>query len=250
MDEDMKSDQSVEKIKSIKLEPSNHLRMAVWHIRVGLRDMFGGKDVLDSADLHKKPARKSVHRIYKKADEFIATYFPVFTKQIPKKVATRRVRDMIKEVDYTIVEMDEEKPWGAYYRLANDEAERFVSEFFPGLTMKEAQLGNSEIELSPKFLLVAPGQRLSWQLHHRRAERWRFLNQGAYYKSATDEQGERHIADPDTIVQFAQGERHRLCSFDDQNYTLVAEIWQHTEPTAPSDEDDIIRLEDDYSRAS
>lgn len=241
---------SIEKIKSVELTPASHLKTAVWHVRVGLRDLLRGKDVLDSADLHKKPARKSVHRIYKKADEFIATYFPVFTRQISKKVATKRVRDMINEIDYTIVEMDEVKPWGAYYRLSSDEAERFVGEFFPGLTMEEAQLGNSEIELSPKFLLVAPGQRLSWQLHHRRAERWRFLNQGAYYKSATDEQGERHIAEPDTIVQFAQGERHRLCSFDEQNYTLVAEIWQHTIPESPSNEDDIVRLEDDYSRAT
>lgn len=64
----------------------------------------------------------------------------------------------------------------------------------------------------------------------------------------TDKQGERLSAEPDTIVQFAQGERHRLCSYDDQNYTLVAEIWQHTIPDSLSDESDIIRLADDYKR--
>jgi hypothetical protein len=30
---------------------------------------------------------------------------------------------------------------------------------------------------------------------------------------------------------------------------LVAEIWQHTDPGNPSNEDDIVRLADDYSRA-
>lgn len=238
----------MDKIKSIELTPSTHLKTAIWHIRVAVRDLLGGKDVLNSTDLHKKPARKAIHRIYKKADEFIDTYFPNFTKQVTKKVASTRVRDMIKETGYTIVEFNEDKPWGAYYRLHNDEAERFVQEFFPGLTMKEARLGHDDVDLSPKFLLVSPGQRLSWQLHHRRAERWRFLNKGAYFKSSADKQGKRLTAEPDTIVQFEQGERHRLCTFDDENYTLVAEIWQHTVPDAPSNEDDIIRLEDDYQR--
>ena len=193
-------------------------------------------------------SKKIPHLVYRKADEFIATFFPQFTRKLSKKVATKRVRDMISEIDYTIVEMDETKPWGAYYRLHNDEAERFVHEFFPGLTMKEARLGYDDIDLSPKFLLVAPGQRLSWQLHHRRAERWRFLNKGAYFKSSTDKQGKRLAAEADTIVQFEQGERHRLCAFDDQSYTLVAEIWQHTVPNEPSNEEDIIRLADDYKR--
>lgn len=246
----MISKHSVEKIKDIELKPSSHLKMAVWHVRTTLRDIFKGRDVLTSRDLHKKPARKSIRRIYKKADEFIQTYFPNFTKKVTKRVAMRRVRDMINEVGYTIVEMDEGKPWGAYYRLRSDEAKRFVSEFFPGLSMKEAQLGNNTTELSPKFLLVTPGQRLSWQLHHRRAERWRFLNKGAYFKSSTDKQGKRVTAEPDTIVQFEQGERHRLCTFDDESYTLVAEIWQHSDPQHPSDENDIVRLEDDYSRVS
>ncbi len=240
----MSENKSVEKVKSIELSPATHLKTAVWHVRVAVRDLFKGKDVLDSA----KPSRKPVHKIYRKADDFIGAYFPGFTKKLSKKVATKRVRDVIDELGYTVVEINEDKPWGAYYRLANDEAERFVSEFFPGLTMKEARLGHDDIELSPKFLLVTPGERLSWQLHHRRAERWRFLNKGAYYKSSTDNEGDRVVAEPDTVVQFEQSERHRLCTFDNQNYTLVAEIWQHTNPSEPSNEQDIIRLQDDYSR--
>lgn len=235
---------SVERIKELELQPATHFKTFVWRTRVFIRDSMRGRDILRDSPA----SRPLVHKVYRKADDFIKSYFPIFTKQLSKKVATKRVRDMIKEIDYTIVEMDENKPWGAYYRLSNDEAERFVKEFFPGLSMKDAQLGNEATELSPKFLLVSPGQRLSWQFHHRRAERWRFLNKGAYFQSKTDKQGKRQVAEPDTIVQFAQGERHRLCSYDDQNYTLVAEIWQHTIPDSLSDESDIIRLADDYKR--
>jgi len=158
------------------------------------------------------------------------------------------MRDVITQLGYTVVDADEKKPWGAYYRFSNEDTARFLKEFFPGLSLRDAKLGHEDTELSPKFLLVSPGQRLSWQLHHRRAERWRFLNEGAYYKSTDDYLGERVVAPADTIVQFQEGERHRLCAFDSQSYTLVAEIWQHTDPNHPSDESDIIRLQDDYSR--
>ncbi len=31
-------------------------------------------------------------------------------------------------------------------------------------------------------------------------------------------------------------------------FGIVAEIWQHTDPTNPSEEDDIVRLQDDFGR--
>jgi len=49
----------------------------------------------------------------------------------------------------------------------------------------------------------------------------------------------------DQIV-LEQGERHRLIGLDD--YCVVAEIWQHTDANHPSDEDDIIRVQDDFGR--
>ena len=102
-------------------------------------------------------------------------------------------------------------------------------------------------ELSPKFLIVKPGQRLSWQYHDRRAERWCFLTQGGYRKSMTDDEGDRIEANAGEVVQFQTGERHRLEGRSD-GLVLVAEIWQHSQPEAPSDEDDIVRLADDYQR--
>lgn len=43
-----------------------------------------------------------------------------------------------------------------------------------------------------------------------------------------------------------QGERHRLVGLDD--YCVVLEIWQHIDAKQPSDEEDIIRLQDDFGR--
>jgi mannose-6-phosphate isomerase-like protein (cupin superfamily) len=131
--------------------------------------------------------------------------------------------------------------------LANSDADTFVNEFFPGLDPAEARLGNEDAELSPKILLVSPAQRLSWQHHDRRAERWAFVTTGGYHKSTTDDQGELHSAKSGEVVQFAQGERHRLVGAIG-HYTLVAEIWQHVDNDHPSDEADIVRLQDDYDR--
>lgn len=148
---------------------------------------------------------------------------------------------------YTVIELNDQKPWGAYARLDGTDADRFVEDFFPDLSPEEARLGIEGAELSPKFLIVSPGQRLSWQYHGRRAERWRFLTNGAYHKSDTDDEGELVSVPAGSVVQFARGERHRLVGLDDE-HVVVAEIWQHTDPESPSDEEDIVRLADDYQR--
>ena len=153
-----------------------------------------------------------------------------------------------KQAGYTIEDVDSTKPWGGYIRFGFHDADRFIAEFFPDVNPLDARLGNSRAELSPKFLLVAPEQRLSWQVHERRAERWVFLTEGAYYRSLnTDIQGELHEVQPGHEVQFAAGECHRLVGVKD-TFTLVAEIWQHTDPSHLSDEADITRLQDDYQR--
>ena len=165
---------------------------------------------------------------------------------VGKSEIVEAINGYMKAGNYTVVELNEQKPWGAYLRLDNDEADPFVAEFFEGLSPQDARLGNDDAELSPKILLVSPNQRLSWQYHNRRAERWTFLTSGAYNKSLSDDEGELHIANAGDVVQFAANERHRLVGR--AAYTLVAEIWQHSDPNQPSNEDDIVRLADDYSR--
>jgi len=165
----------------------------------------------------------------------------------PSKEVNEEIARILGDAGYNVALFDYSRPWGGFNQLANDNADRFVEEFFPGLSPEEARLGNAASELSPKILAVAPEQRLSWQYHDRRAERWAYLTAGGYYKSMTDEQGELQVAQPGEVVQFNQSERHRLVGAVGR-YTLVAEIWQHVNPANLSNEDDIIRLADDYKR--
>lgn len=169
------------------------------------------------------------------------------TKEVVKQTIVSEIAQQIESFGYEIVETNETKPWGAYLRISGDQADAFVQDFFPGLSPEDARLGVENAELSPKILLVSPSQRLSWQYHNRRAERWTFLTEGVYNKSQTDEPGELYTANPGEAVQFGQNERHRLVGMPD-GYTIVAEIWQHTDPSDLSTEDDIVRLADDYSR--
>lgn len=194
------------------------------------------------------PSHHRLLHVYRNVDEFATTFFPVHDTVVSKAQALSRVRHMIRQLGYDVVEFDEDKPWGGMYRLADRQAERFIAEFFPGLTLHEARLGRPGVKLSPKFLLVEPGHRLSWQYHHRRAERWHFLTAGAYSKSMHDALPEPKSARAGTIIQFNEGERHRLYALPGKQYTLVAEIWQHTDETKSSNEADIVRLEDDYRR--
>ena len=124
------------------------------------------------------------------------------------------------------------------------EAPAFIERYFPGRSSDDLIGGR---KVSPKILIVKPGARLSWQYHHRREEVWRVVEGPvAVAQSETDEQpAPATYASGDTIV-LAEGERHRLIGLDD--YGVVAEIWQHTDPAHPSDEDDIVRLQDDFGR--
>lgn len=165
-----------------------------------------------------------------------------------KKQAIDSIVKAARGCGYEIVDVDASRPWGGFVRFAYKDGDRFIEEFFPGVDPAEARLGNPDAELSPKILVVQPKQRLSWQVHARRAERWVFLTDGGYHTSSDpDDQGELIKAKAGDVVQFEPGACHRLVGADD-NMTLVAEIWQHTVGGNPSDEDDIARLQDDYNR--
>lgn len=102
-------------------------------------------------------------------------------------------------------------------------------------------------KLSPKILIVKPQARLSWKYHNRRAEIWQIYKGAAgIIRSNTDTENEMEIYKEGDQIVLQQGERHRLVGLDD--YCVVAEIWQHTDVNHPSDEDDIIRVQDDFGR--
>jgi hypothetical protein len=76
---------------------------------------------------------------------------------------------------------------------------------------------------------------------------WKLIaGKGSIITSTTDEQGDLQELKIGEVVRLFQGERHRLIGTD--SWGLVAEIWMHTDPMLPSDEDDIVRVQDDFSR--
>ena len=161
-----------------------------------------------------------------------------------KQNILNQIEKWVSEQGFTVVAKDFNRPWGGFFVLEESQAAKFAAMFFPELSFDEIQITQ---KLSPKFLVVAPKQRLSWQYHFRRAEVWKVVNGPvAVAISATDEQLEPGIYQDGDFIKLDIGQRHRLIGLD--TYGLVAEIWQHTDVNHPSDEEDIVRLQDDFGR--
>jgi len=151
---------------------------------------------------------------------------------------------LLKQLGFAIVAEDLSRPWGGFYVIEEAQAADFASAFFPEEDFEALKMLE---KLSPKILMVAPNKRLSWQYHHRRAEIWRCVDgEVAVATSHSDEEEEQHVLKVGYKIKLEQGERHRLIGLD--GWGIVAEIWQHTDAANPSDEDDIVRLQDDFGR--
>ena len=127
--------------------------------------------------------------------------------------------------------------------IDEEQAQTFANAYFEGLNIEELRVAG---KLSPKLLLVKPGARLSWQYHHRRAEIWRII-QGPVGIITSQDDTESCIVpyeEGKTLVLY-KGERHRLIGLNE--WGVVAEFWQHTDALNPSDEELIVRVQDDYS---
>jgi len=167
----------------------------------------------------------------------------LFKESDPVKVFSN-TKKFIENKGYTIADYDLNRPWGGFFVIDESESNTFIKDFFPEQNAVEFE-GYSK--LSPKILLVAPGKRLSWQYHHRRAEIWKVIEgEARIVRSATDEQGETETFSEGETIQLKQGERHRLVGLS--GWAAIAEIWKHTDPENPSDEDDIVRVSDDFGR--
>ena len=145
---------------------------------------------------------------------------------------------------FEIVAHDYNRPWGGFFVIAEAQAQAFANAYFEGLDVSTLKIGG---QLSPKILVVAPDKRLSWQYHHRRAEIWRVIQgQAGVVTSITDAEGALQVLNVGDTITLQQGERHRLIGLSD--YAVIAEIWQHTDAAHPSDEADIVRVQDDFGR--
>jgi mannose-6-phosphate isomerase len=161
-----------------------------------------------------------------------------------KEIVFDTVSNYLLEKELGVASKDETRPWGGFFVLDENDADKFIAAFFPHLTNAALNISG---KLSPKILVVSPDKRLSWQYHHRRAEIWKLIaGEAAVMVSDTDEETEIiHLTKGD-IIELKQGERHRLIGTD--NWGIIAEIWRHTDSVNPSDENDIVRLQDDFGR--
>lgn len=161
-----------------------------------------------------------------------------------KNSTFKKVAEMLQQQGFTIINKDDARPWGGFYVIDEDNASQFVKHYFPNENIDELKITK---KISPKILIVAPNTRLSWQYHSRRAEIWQCVEGPvAIATSDNDQEKEKHVLQNGDIIRLQQGQRHRLIGLE--NWGIVAEIWQHTDAGNPSNEDDIIRLQDDFGR--
>lgn len=151
--------------------------------------------------------------------------------------------DFLKSLSIKIKEKDTSRPWGGFFVIDEKDANVFIDNFFPDVDKSQLNKG----KLSPKILLVSPEKKLSWQYHFRRAEIWKLIKgEASIIRSETDTEGETKQMPFGEVISIKQGERHRLIGL--KGWGVVAEIWIHTDPNHPSDEDDIVRINDEFGR--
>ena len=153
------------------------------------------------------------------------------------------IKSELQTLGFEITNQDLNRPWGAFFYINENQAQEFSDCFFGSLNVNKLKI---EGKLSPKILMIKPNVRLSWQYHKRRAEIWQvYKGVVGVVQSQTDIETPMKIHKPGAQITVEQGIRHRLIGLD--NYAVVAEIWQHTNQI-PSDEYDIIRVQDDFGR--
>ncbi|NCN03712.1 MAG: phosphoheptose isomerase [Candidatus Pacebacteria bacterium] len=155
-----------------------------------------------------------------------------------------RIQSDLQEKGFNIVGKDLGKPWGGYLLIDEGQIKKFIEEYFSHIKLPELDFS---LKMSPKILLVAPHKRLSWQYHHRRREIWTILDGPVeIVTNDSDDLIPGKAYQDNDFIDIKLGERHRLVGLN--NWGIVAEIWLHTDPKNPSNEEDIVRVEDDFNR--
>lgn len=108
-----------------------------------------------------------------------------------------------------------ERPWGKYYVLAD------------------------EANYKLKRIEVEPGQRLSYQYHHKRQEQWTVIEgEATVVLDGTD-----HTVKYGESIYIPLGAKHRI-----ENRTDKKVVFIEVQTGTYFGEDDIVRVEDDYNR--
>ena len=152
--------------------------------------------------------------------------------------------EILSSKKLNVIDKDTDRPWGGFFVIYEDDAQDFSNIYFNGLNTEELKISG---KLSPKILIIAPNKRLSWQYHNKRSEIWKVVNGEIKVVTSHDnvERKEEIFKEGDEI-RLSKGERHRIIGMDE--YAVVAEIWIHTDKDNPSDENDIVRVQDDFDR--
>lgn len=165
-------------------------------------------------------------------------------KEDKKQEVFEKINAFLKNNGLHVDSFDDQRPWGGFFKIKESDTQSFIEKFFDDVPLSKVRTSE---KLSPKILIVEPHKRLSWQYHHRRSEIWKVIDGKVQVViSDTDEQSSPQVKELNEVIILQKGQRHRLIG--DEGWGIVAEIWQHTEPGNPSNEDDIIRVEDDFGR--
>ncbi|MGN6541257.1 MAG: hypothetical protein ACTHKY_10655 [Ginsengibacter sp.] len=155
-----------------------------------------------------------------------------------------QIHNYLERQGFVIINSDQTRPWGGFFVIDENQSKKFIDFFFKDVPDSDK---SSEGKISPKILVVAKGKRLSWQFHHRRAELWKVISgKVGVVKSENDEENEVQTKNEGDVIVLKKGERHRLIGL--KSWGVLAEIWKHTDKNHPSDENDIVRVQDDFGR--
>lgn len=166
------------------------------------------------------------------------------TPDSSKKIVFQKVKLFLESEGFKIINSDESRPWGGFFVIDESQSAKFIDIFFSNVPEANQKATG---RISPKILIVESNKRLSWQYHHRRAEVWKVIyGEAGVVISDTDEETDLQYKKKEEIVILKQGERHRLVGTN--QWGIIAEIWQHTDQQHPSDEEDIVRVQDDFGR--
>ena len=167
-----------------------------------------------------------------------------FPQTVTKEEVFQQVENFLKSKDFKIITQDQTRPWGGFFVIDEDQSSEFIETFLKDIPEAQSQ---SIGKVSPKILVVEPGKRLSWQYHHRRSEVWKVIyGEAGVVTSDTDAENPLQTKKLNDVIILKKGERHRLIGTE--GWGIIAEIWQHTDPENPSNEDDIVRVTDDFGR--
>ena len=161
-----------------------------------------------------------------------------------KKDAIKIVEKWIDSLGIRTSLVDKHRPWGAFWHIEKYYHQKFMDLFFPEINL------NSDHNLSAKFMLIEPHQKLSFQWHGLRDEIWKVvfgrIKVGLSHTDDIPKDKQLKTYKVGKLIEIKRKERHQVTGTD--NWSLFAEIWQHCNPNCPSSEEDEVRVQDNYSR--